>query len=164
MFNTYENSFGGSEDELVKLFMEKYRNKVFWFGHNHYSPEYHEQIRIKEVSRISDLVIKFGDKRLVNIEFKLNAHGGVYGQAKDHAKWADYSYICIPVNTIQHADRSFLSNLHRERIGLVLGTKDSFFDMIPAGYKTDKEGKDRKIRQNVLNTIALRNQKQEKLL
>ena len=50
------------------------------------------------ISKRSDLIIYFSDRKIINIESKLTDTGCVINQAKDHLKWADYSYILIPYN------------------------------------------------------------------
>lgn len=153
MFKLYENRFFGSEDDLVKAFISKYKNRDISFGDKFIRGEYFEQIRIPEVRRVSDLVVKCEKSRLINIEFKLSDYACVMRQAKDHLRWADYSYICAPINSLEIFPQSFVLELIERGIGLIVGNEKTFVEVFRAKHNTYKKGKVKEFRLNVLNRI-----------
>lgn len=70
MFRLQENRFTGSEDTLVKLFIETYKDTELAFGDGWEKGQFYEQVRVPEIGRVSDLVIVC-QSRLINVEFKL---------------------------------------------------------------------------------------------
>lgn len=65
------------------------------------------EFRIPEVGRISDHTLLINDRRVVNLECKLNDIGCVIRQAKDHLQWCDYSIIIIP------PDSTYIANEYK---------------------------------------------------
>ena len=151
----FENHYGGGEDELVKkfikLFGESERGSIF--GMYYADPIFYEQIAVKSIGRISDLIIEIkSKKRYINIEFKLMDTEHVLKQAIDHSNWCDYSYICMPANFVRLARKDWISRVSSYGIGLVVFVKDTFIEIIPATYNTYKT-KNKTIRNEVINEI-----------
>lgn len=147
-----EKPFWGSEDEFVKLFISKYKNEQLLFGSELVKGEYFEQIRIPEVGRVSDLIIQC-NRRLINIEFKLGDWNCVLHQAKDHLKWADYSYVCVPTNYLTGFPQSFCLELLSNGIGLIVGDRNTFTEIFRAKHNTYKTKKIKEFRLKVLSRI-----------
>ena len=150
----HKNNFKGSEDDLVKSFLRIFKDESFLFGDKYIKGECYEQIRVPEIGRRSDLIIKCGDRRLINIEFKLRDHNYVLKQAKDHLHWADYSYICMPMNHLSFLYQGFFLELIESGIGLMVGNDDTFIQVLRAKHNTYKKGKDKQFRLNVLNRLV----------
>jgi len=163
MFRLKENRFIGSEDDLVKSFIEKFKDEGLIFGQHTFKGEYFEQIRIKEIGRVSDLIIKVGDSRLINIEFKLGDWNCLLNQAKDHLKWADYSYACVPINWLRVFPRQFCKSILENKIGLLVGSEDTFIEVFRAKHNTYSSGKSKELRNKVLNDLKKKMQIQAKL-
>lgn len=144
----HKDFFTGSEDDLVKLFI-KLNPKIRLISTQ--KPQYYQEVTIKQIRRRSDLIIKI-PKRVVNIEFKLHDVDTVIRQAKDHCKWADYSYICMPISSILHR-RDLFTRLIKTNIGLIVGSNTGFYELIGARYNSFKKGKDRSIRDSVLKKL-----------
>lgn len=153
VFRLPENNFFDSEDDLVKAFIEKFRDVDILFGEIGIKGKYYEQIRIPEIGRVSDLIIRCGDSRLINIEFKLKDYLCVMKQATDHLKWADYSYICVPINALRTFPQTFVPRIVEANIGLLVGDGEVFVELIRAKHNTYKAAKDKNIRRKVLETL-----------
>ena len=154
MFLLQKSIFYGSEDDLVKSFIKKCKDETLIFGNNRIKGEYYEQIRVPEIGRVSDLIIKCGDRRLINIEFKLSDHNYVLKQAKDHLYWADYSYICMPIDHLAYLPQGYFLELIKKGIGFIAGNDDTFIQVLRARHNTYKKGKDKQFRLNVLNRLV----------
>lgn len=147
-----ENPYWGYEDTFVKMFIAKYKDREFLFGHDLVKGEFYEQIRVPEIGRVSDLIIKLG-RRLVNIEFKLSDWSCVLQQGKDHLAWADYSYVCVPTNYLTSFPQKFCLELLNNGIGLIVGDKNTFTEIFRAKHNTYKNGKNKAYRTKVLERI-----------
>lgn len=112
-------------------------------------PVIYREIHVPEIGRRSDLIVKFSDRKIFNIECKLFDADTVIKQAADHLFWCDYSYICFPHNV-------YLPNYRRKQmlehgIGLIYfmpGT--GLIEVIMAEHNKKK---DEIIRKNVMNTL-----------
>ena len=153
MFQLPENIFVGSEDDMVKQFITAFYDKGVRFSNDWIVGQFHEQIRIPEIKRISDLIIYCSDRRIINIEFKLQDYKCVMRQATDHLKWADYSLICIPFDCYKFLPKTYMDKLRKKGIGLLLGTQHSFIELIRPKHNSYKNGKKKHIRESVLNKI-----------
>lgn len=153
MFKLHENNFHGSEDELVKLFIKKYEDRELIFGDNFIKGEYFEQVSIPQIRRISDLIIVCGERRIINIEFKLGDWNCLVNQCSDHLKWADYSYACVPINFLRVYPKDFCKILIAKGIGLVVGSNETFFEVFRAKHNTYKNGKSKELRNIVLRKL-----------
>lgn len=153
MFRLEQNRFYGSEDDLVKAFVKLFKDEGLEFGDKLIIGEYYEQVSIPEIGRRSDLIIKCGNSRLINIEFKLVDYSCVFSQATDHMRWADYSYVCLPMNSMRMIPQYFISNLVEKGIGLIVGNGSTFYEVFRARHITYKMGKIKDFRLNVLNRI-----------
>ena len=90
LFDKRRSNSGISEDDMEIDIIEWL--KEYWVDEQ---MTIWRQIHDVRVGRISDIVILKG-AQLINIECKLDDVGGVLNQAKDHLKWAHYSYIAMP--------------------------------------------------------------------
>ncbi len=97
------------------------------------------EVRVPEVSRISDHVLLLGEKRIINLECKLANIGSVISQARDHLRWCDYSIIVIP------PDSAYISNddkirIIKEGIGLWYWFNNiGIFEFILPKYNKNKD-------------------------
>lgn len=153
MFRLLENKSYQYEDDLVKAFIEKFKDQELNFGNDWVKGEFFEQVRVPEIGRISDLVVCCGERRLINIEFKLGDYACLENQCIDHLKWADYSYACVPINWLRIYPQSFCESLLRRGIGLIVGSKDTFIEVFRAKHNTYKAGKSKELRTKVYRTI-----------
>lgn len=153
MFRLRENAWTGTEDQMVKLFIEKYKETDLIFGHDFIRGKYYEQVHVPEINRRSDLVI-VAEKRLINIEFKLGDHKCLMKQAEDHMRWADYNYVCVPINFLRIYPVRFVPKLLEKKIGLLACAKGSFVEIFRAKHNTYKAGKEKPIRENVLKKLS----------
>jgi len=81
------------------------------------------EFRIPEIGRISDHVIYFSDKKIINIECKLADIEGVIHQATDHLRWADYSMVCIPLDNL-YIPIKYIKMIIDRGIGLIYYKQD----------------------------------------
>jgi len=108
---------GLSEYDMQKQVDNYIKNTKFYKIDNKYpykkillQPDIFREIHNGNIGRISDHVIYFSPKRIINIECKLTAIDCVIKQAKDHLLWADYSIIIIP------PDITYVTNKHFQEI------------------------------------------------
>lgn len=94
-----------TEDEMQKE-VDLYLKEIKFYrqgirSHRWYREELHphffREVRVPEVGRISDHIIFFSKRKIVNVECKKENYIEVVQQAKDHLRWADYSMVCLPV-------------------------------------------------------------------
>lgn len=145
-----------SEDEMQEAVAQYFANKKFrspdpynWEG---IVPKVYREIRIKEIGRISDVVIYLTDRKIINVECKLRDYNYVLNQAKNHLMWADYSYICLSAET--YLPIFILNKMISLGIGLLLWHPDYFVKVLQSGYNKTK---DKKIREIVLSELKKRN-------
>lgn len=118
-------------------------------------PTIYREIHVPEIGRRSDLIVKFSDRKIFNIECKLFDADTVIKQAADHLFWADYSYICFPHNV-------YLPNYRRKQmlehgIGLLYFIPNTgLIEGIMADYNKNK---DELIRKNLISTLKRIDQK-----
>jgi hypothetical protein len=118
-----------------------------------------QEVTIPAVGRRSDIVVYFSQRKVFNIECKLANVDSVLAQALDHYRWANYSYVCMPVD-------AYITNWHKTQlmkkgIGLLLFIPEhgSVAEMIHARhhYPEDKELAARCMNK-VLAQVELKNQ------
>jgi len=145
-FRTYRDV---GEYEMQREVTQFFQDKITFYknANNIYFRELikhvvYNEVRIPEVGRISDIIIKVTDKKVFNIECKLGDHTAVLQQAKDHLKWADYSYICISAGALipNHA----VLKIMREGIGLLFW-RPGMIDEILMSYKSGKVDKQTRV-------------------
>lgn len=153
MFRLPQNTFHGSEDDLVKAFIRMQKPHSLAFSSGWAKGHYYEQVRIPEVRRVSDLIVKCG-RRLINVEFKLSDYDCVLSQAKSHTRWADYSYIAIPINLLAHLPFGYTQRVQDAGVGLIGVSGDTIVEVFKAKYQTYKAGKDREIRNAVKDRLV----------
>lgn len=109
-FRKYDVSY--SEREMQINVVESIR------GMDHpFKPHIIEEFHISAIGRRSDIIVKIGFSH-INIECKLTDIAKVIQQAIDHARWAKYSYICIPSTTyVAHND---YIKIVEKRLGLLM--------------------------------------------
>jgi len=93
-----------------------------------------QEIHISAVGRISDIILYFGDRRIFNIELKLNNVQGVLNQALDHKEWANYSIVCMPSNT--YIASRYVRKMVDEGIGLLIWQPGILIEPVLAKYFT----------------------------
>ncbi len=112
-------------------------------------PKVFREVRVSEISRISDIVLMVNERKIVNIECKLTDLEGVLSQAKDHLKWADYSVICMHKNCF--IGKRDLQKVINEGIGLMLWEPGNLFEMLVSVHNPYNKGiKDKGIRNSVM--------------
>lgn len=152
MFLLREAQHSGLETELVDNFIERFSQEHLAFN-DWVRFKMYTEVRVPEVRRRSDIVIYTAHKKLVNIEFKLHDLDEVLKQAIDHTKWADYSVVCMPANAFHNANMIWMQKFTKHGIGILLYCSGTFVEILKPYYRTYKDGKDRKIRTNVLSRL-----------
>lgn len=143
-----------SEDEMQQNIAEYFSKRRFvptnWDGwyESMIIPKIYREVNISQISRISDVIVYITDRKIVNIECKMTDYDGVIRQAKDHLKWADYSYVCLFADT--YLPSYGISNLIKSGIGLLLWQPEMFVEVIQAGYNKNK---DKNIRLKVMDIL-----------
>lgn len=110
-------------------------------------PKVYREVGIPEIDRISDIIVKINDRRIINIECKLTEHSSVLDQAKDHLKWADYSYICLHAFAL--TPNYFIQKIIDLGIGLLLWVPQLTVEVLPAYHNTIKKGKNIELHKKV---------------
>lgn len=110
-----------------------------------FKADIYTEVGIPEIGRISDVIVKVSEKKIFNVECKLDNYTTVIQQARDHLKWVDYSYICF------FADAYFpardIVNLVKWGIGLILWRPGVFVEAVHSYQNTYKHGlKDKHLR------------------
>jgi hypothetical protein len=97
------------------------------------------EFRIPEIGRISDIILKLTPRKIINIECKLSDIPGVIKQAKDHLKWADYSYILVPDNV--YISPKYIKDCIDLKIGILFYNvvRSDFSEVIKAGHNKMKD-------------------------
>lgn len=91
------NTHSGSEDEMQKDLPELlFTNRLYDGAKN---INIYREVPCPQVGRISDIVLSIRHKMFYNIECKIVDIQSVLKQAKDHLRWADYSYVCLKHDT-----------------------------------------------------------------
>lgn len=92
--NTHNGSEVVMQDDVVKLLLS---NRLYEGARN---VQLYTEVPCPQVGRRSDIVLVVGkQKSYYNIECKIVNVAKVLEQAKDHLRWADYSYICLKTDT-----------------------------------------------------------------
>lgn len=165
MFRLSNHKFKGSENEFARLFIEKYKGIELSFNNDNIPGDFFEQVRIDQIKRVSDLIVKCGNTRLINIEFKIRDHNCLLSQTKDHLKWADYSYACVPSSYLEIFPQLFVQSLLDNGIGLIVGSGDVFIEVFQARFNAYKNGfKVKDLRYKVMSKIKTIQQVQLKLM
>lgn len=144
-----------SEDEMQKGVFDYFTARKFrpsdhanW---NLITPKVYREIRIPQIGRISDVIVYITDRKIVNIECKLVDYGIVLQQAKDHLKWADYSYVCLPAEIYLPA--YILDAMINYGIGLLFWHQTYFVEVLQSGYNKQK---DKELRKQVMSELKKR--------
>ncbi len=145
------------EDEMQRQVADYFSQRKFppsnWDGsyRSLIVPRVYREVNISSIGRISDVIIYITDRKIVNIECKLADYGTVISQARDHLKWADYSYVCLFADTYLPAYE--IDRMITNGIGLLLWRPDNFIEVIQSGYN---KAKDKSIRDNVIKILKKR--------
>ena len=140
------------EYELVDLFIQEYTLSKLLFS-DWVSLRMYQEVRVPEISRRSDIVLMTDHGRVINVEFKLNDLRGVFKQAKDHKKWADYSVVCMPANAFAQESAHFIGKFIEEGIGVLLYAGGKFIEIVKPYNNTYKSGKQKSIRMAVIHRL-----------
>ena len=139
-----------SEDEMQKDVEIYLKQKTFYKQiprppyRIEVKPRFIREFRIPEVGRISDHIIYFSKRKIINIECKLDNYIEVIAQATDHLRWADYSMICLPLKW-QYIPNKYISEIIDKGLGLMYYLKDvGIFQFINPKRNRNKEDKIRK--------------------
>jgi hypothetical protein len=133
-----------SEDEMqekVALYFTQRRfpsnNENDKWNNKYITPKVYREVRIPQISRISDVIVFITERRIINIECKLADYSFVLKQAKDHLRWADYSYICFSPE--RYIPAFILDEMIHHGIGLLFWHRDYFVEVLQSGYNKNKE-------------------------
>lgn len=96
------------------------------------------EVTIPGIGRRSDVIVEVTPRKVFNIECKVNDVTGVLKQAKDHLKWADYSYICLHSRT--YIPIYQIKDMIDSGIGLLLWEEGALLDVLNATPNTLKNG------------------------
>jgi len=144
-----------SEDEMQENVADYLSMRTFLSSEPYHErriiPKIYREVRIPKIGRISDIILYITDRKIINIECKRENYGVVFEQAKDHLKWADYSYICLPSETYLPA--YILDKMINLGIGLLFWHPDYFVEVLQSGYNKDK---DKSIREYVIAELKKR--------
>jgi hypothetical protein len=95
----WKYNVGASEYDMQKAVSEYFRINKYTQQSGYFveeiNPLIYREVGIPTLGRISDIIVKVTDRKVFNIECKINDTVGVIEQAIDHLSWANYSYICI---------------------------------------------------------------------
>lgn len=109
------------------------------------------EFQVPEIGRISDHVIYFNKKKIVNIECKLIDVTAVIRQAEDHLRWADYSIICLPADQMMYGPE-YITKCIRLGIGIFFWFRGiGLFEFVYPKYNRNKNPK---IRESVLKRLS----------
>lgn len=147
-------SLGYGEEHMQQQVMEMLLKYPFYDLSGGYKkkidpPKIYREVHVPEVGRRSDLIVKFSERKIFNIECKLFDADTVIKQAVDHLFWADYSYICFPHNV-------YLPNYRRKQmlehgVGLLYFIPETgLIEVIMAEHNKKK---DELIRNNIISTL-----------
>jgi len=132
------------EDEMQKQVADYFSLRKFessnpkdrYYG-NRIILKVYREVGITQIGRISDIIIYITDRKIVNIECKMIGYEEVLRQAKDHLKWADYSYVCFFADTYLPA--YIIDEMITNGIGLLLWKPEIFVEVIQSGYNKFKD-------------------------
>lgn len=140
------------EDIMQREVAEYMANRRFAVGSSWnqtwVNPKVYREVSVRQIGRISDVVVVITDRKVVNIECKMSSYEEVYKQALDHLSWADYSYICLFADTYLPA--YMLDKMINNGIGLLLWRKGIIVEALQSGYN---KRKDKQIRQVVMEKL-----------
>lgn len=112
------------------------------------------EFRVPEIGRISDHVLLINNRRVVNIECKLDDIAGVICQAQDHLKWCDYSIICMPPDG-RYIPTKYIKEIIEKGIGLWYWFKDiGIFEFINPKFNRNK---DKELRKKIISRVNEKN-------
>lgn len=129
------------EDDMQQYVAEYFINHTFDREYDHWrgrKAKVYREVTIPGIGRRSDVIVRLTDRKIFNIECKINDIGGVMAQAIDHLKWADYSYICVHART--YIPTYEIREMLTHGIGLMLWDKDILIDVFGASPNTIKKG------------------------
>ena len=115
--------FAGSEHDMENQVVEMLHSYTYWNTKtiNGYpdevkvKPDIFRQVHIKDIKRRSDIIVSLSKRKVINIELKLLPNQEVINQAIDHFKWANRSYVCLPVC---HMPQWFLPAITKHGLGV----------------------------------------------
>ena len=145
----YQNISSCSEFDMQKSVVEILSKSELWS-----SAMIYREVSIPNIGRISDIIVKISNRKIVNIECKLTNHQEVFAQAKDHLLWADYSYICLHASALIPAYA--IQNMIDSKIGLLLWTPEIIVEVLLAYYNKNK---DKFLRKLVVEKLLKKQQK-----
>jgi len=149
-----------SEYDMQNALVKVIRNREYW--DSNYSQMYHSaftEVTIPGIGRRSDIIIKMGGSKLINIECKLIHYSSVLEQAVDHLRWCDYSYICL--HSTAFVPNYIVHKIIKDGVGLIYWTGEAFIEVLHAYYNSYKKGfKDKEIREKVDRIIQQKSSEQ----
>lgn len=106
---------------------------------------------IPQINRRSDIIAYLTPRKIINIECKLTDANGVLAQAIDHKRWADYSFICMPMEA--NVTNWHLHQMIQANIGLLRLEENSLVEVVQAGYNM---GKDKDVYKRIRAVITIK--------
>lgn len=152
-------------DHMMK---KKFRHQQSRWVVDYIKAKVYSEIFIPRINRRSDVIVKLSDRKIFNIECKINDVGGVISQAEDHLYWANYSYVCLHAMT--YIPSYQIKEMVEKGIGLMLWQDENIHIDPPRNsclmdvFGASKSGKVKKdLRGKVLSTLRKYDVIQQKL-
>ena len=111
------------------------RDREFRKDWDTYKHSIYREFHVSEIGRISDIVVYLYEKKIINIECKLENYTEVLKQANDHLLWADYSCICLHASA--YLPNYIIQEMINNGIGLLLWKPGILFEIL-LSYKSKK--------------------------
>lgn len=143
--NIHDGIESEMQDDVARLILED----KLWDGEK--TRKLYMEVPVPQVGRRSDIVLS-AEKRTkyYNIECKIVDVKKVIEQAKDHLRWANYSYICLKENT--YIPQYRIQELLEFNIGLLLWEPGVIMECVPSG---ESKYIDMNLRRGVIETINM---------
>ncbi len=157
------------QNSIVDYMMKKeFRHQQGRWVVDYIKAKVYTEIHIPKINRRSDVVVKLSDRKIFNIECKINNVDGVISQAEDHLYWANYSYVCLHAMT--YIPSYQIKTMVEKGIGLMLWQDENIHSDPPRKtclvdvFGASKSGKIKKdLRKKVLSTLRKYDVIQQKL-
>ena len=139
------------QSELAQLMADKEFRPSSPYDWNWITPKVYREVSIPNIGRRSDLIVHITDRKIINIECKLEDYGEVIYQAKNHAYWANYSYICFWADT--YLPNDIIRKCLDLGLGLIIWRPGHFIEVLQAKHQKGKDTGAKAIRKEILKTL-----------
>jgi hypothetical protein len=143
--NLHDGIESEMQEDVARLILED----RLWDGEN--TRKLYMEVPCPQVGRRSDIVLSAGKRtKYYNVECKIVDVKKVIEQAKDHLRWADYSYICLKANT--YIPQYRIKDMLEFNIGLLLWNPGVIMECVPSGKS---EYINTELRKGIIETIEM---------